>query len=85
SPEEQEGNRKEALNMLDRVVDDLKNIARSLNAGYLENIGLNEAVRNRMAQLERTKKYEVELYLDDTLQRLDRQKQLILYNISRKL
>ncbi len=36
--QEMEDNRREALGMLDRIVDDLKNIARSLNAGYLEDM-----------------------------------------------
>ena len=45
--QELEENRFEALGMLDKIVDDLKNIARSLNAGYLEDIGLSQAIRNR--------------------------------------
>ena len=81
SPEELENNRKEALGMLNRIVDDLKDIARTLNADYLENIGLNEAIRHRMEQLKRLKKYSIELNLDDMQQRIDRQKQLILFYI----
>lgn len=79
--EEEETNRKDALSMLGVIVDDLKDISRSLNSGYLEEIGLNEAVRHRMALLERLKKYEIELYLDDMPRRLDRQKQLFLFYI----
>ncbi len=81
SPEELESNRKEALGMLSRIVDDLKDIARNLNADYLENIGLNEAIRHRMEQLKRLKKYTIELNLDDMPQRIDRQKQVILFYI----
>jgi len=78
---ELESNRKEALSMLGRIVDDLKDIARNLNADYLENIGLNEAVRHRMEQLKRLKKYDIELTLNDIPKRIDRQKQVILFYI----
>jgi signal transduction histidine kinase len=81
SDEELESNRKEALSMLSRIVDDLKDIARNLNADYLENIGLNEAIRQRMDQLKRLKKYKVELDLHGMPQRIDRQKQVILFYI----
>ena len=76
---ELEENRREALGMLDRIVDDLKNIARSLNAGYLENIGLSEAIRHRVEQLERSKKFEIELLMNEMPKRLDRQKQVMLF------
>ena len=79
--EEEDANRKEALSMLSVIVDDLKDISRSLNSGYLEEIGLNEAVRHRMALLERLKKYEIDLHLEDLPSRLDRQKQLFLFYI----
>lgn len=79
--EEEDANRKEALSMLSVIVDDLKDISRSLNSGYLEEIGLNEAVRHRMALLERSKKYEIELWLDDMPSRLNRQKQLFVFYI----
>ncbi len=79
--EELESNRKEALSMLSRIVDDLKDIARNLNADYLENIGLNEAVRHRMEQLKRSKKYTIVLDLNDIPHRIDRQKQVILFYI----
>jgi len=81
STEEIEDNQKEVLSILDKVVDDLKNIARSLNAGYLENIGLNEAINNRVAQLCRSKKYKIESIMNPMPQRLNRQKQLILFYI----
>jgi glucose-6-phosphate-specific signal transduction histidine kinase len=45
---EQEANRKEALVILDRIVNDLKNIARSLNPDYLFRVGLKEAIRQRI-------------------------------------
>jgi two-component system NarL family sensor kinase len=78
---EQEGNRKEALAMLDKIVDDLKNIARSLNPDYLFKIGLNEAIQQRIEQLTKTKRYELELLLNETPQQLDRKKQVILFYI----
>jgi signal transduction histidine kinase len=81
STEETENNQKEVLIILDRVVDDLKNMARSLNAGYLENIGLNEAIRHRTEQLKRSKKFEIDLFINDIPKRLDRQKQVMLFYI----
>jgi signal transduction histidine kinase len=78
---ELEENRREALGMLDRIVDELKNIARSLNAGYLEDIGLSEAIRNRVNQLERSKKFQIELVVNDMPRKLDRHKQVMLFYI----
>lgn len=80
-PGELEGNRKEALSMLGRTVDDLKDIARSLNAGYLENIGLSEAIKHRVEQLKRSKKFEIDLSINEIVKPLDRQKQLMLLYI----
>ncbi len=79
--QEMEDNRREALGMLDRIVDDLKNIARSLNAGYLEDIGLSEAIRHRIEQLERFKRFEIDFFNNDMPHRLDRHKQVMLFYI----
>jgi two-component system, NarL family, sensor kinase len=74
-----EANRKEALVVLDKVLDDLKNISHSLNPDYLDEIGLNEAVKQRVRQLIRTKKYQIDLQQNTNPFRLNRQKQLILF------
>lgn len=81
SVSEQEANRREALVILDKIVDDLKNIARSLNPDYLFRVGLKEAIQQRIDQLTRTKKYELELSLNEIPQHLDRKKQVILFYI----
>ncbi len=78
---ETEANRKEAVIILDKIVDDLKNIARSLNLDYLNEIGLSEAIRQRIHQLEKTKKYEIIFNLNDAPERLNLQKQLIIFYI----
>ena len=79
--EEIETNRKEALGVLGIIVDDLKNIARSLNPEYLYELGLSDAIRQRSDQLEKTKRYELELYIKEAPKKLDRQKQVILFSI----
>ena len=78
---ETEINRKEAISILDKVVDDLKHIARSLNLDYLNEIGLSEAIRQRLQQLEKTKKYEIAFSLDGEPRALDLKKQVILFYI----
>ena len=79
--EEIETNRKEALGVLGIIVDDLKNIARSLNPDYLYELGLCDAIRQRSDQLEKTKRYELELYIKEAPKKLNRQKQVILFSI----
>jgi len=79
--EEIETNRKEALGVLGSIVDDLKNVARSLNPDYLYELGLCDAIRQRSDQLEKTKKYELALYINDAPKKLNRQKQVILFSI----
>ena len=78
---EEESNRKEALGMLDKIVDDLRNIAHSLNPDYLGEIGLSEAIKQRIDQLTKTKRYEIEFQQTQMSQRLNRQKQVILFYI----
>ena len=79
--EEIETNRKEALGILSIIVDDLKNIARSLNPDYLYQLGLSDAIRQRSDQLEKTKRYELDLYIKEAPEKLNRQKQVILFSI----
>ena len=79
--DEEQMNRKLALGMLDRIIDDLKNIARSLNPDYLNDIGLTEAIQQRTEQLKKTKKFDIDLQVNDSPQKLERQKQLILFYI----
>jgi two-component system, NarL family, sensor kinase len=81
SNEEEQMNRKLALGMLDRIIDDLKNIARSLNPNYLNDIGLTEAIQQRAEQLRKTKRFDIDLQFNDSPHRLERQKQLILFYI----
>ena len=81
TPAELESNRKEAISILDKSVDDLKNIARSLNPDYLNEIGLSEAMRLRLQQLEKTKKYGIQFNSNHTAKKIDPQKQLILFYI----
>ncbi|MGE5108092.1 MAG: sensor histidine kinase [Sphingobacteriales bacterium] len=76
-----ETNRKEAIIILDKIVDDLKHIARSLNFDYLNEIGLSEAIRQRIQQLEKTKKYEIVFYMNKAPRSLNLQKQVILFYI----
>lgn len=76
-----EPNRREAISMLDRIVDDLKHIARSLNPAYLTEIGLSEAIRMRVQQLEKTKKYQIDCTLNEAPHPPDTEKQLILFYI----
>ena len=76
-----ETNRKEALGILGVIVDDLKNIARSLNPDYLYELGLCDAIRQRSDQLEKTKRYELELYIKEAPKKLNRQKQVMLFSI----
>jgi len=78
---EYEINRQESLGILDKVVDDLKNISHSLNPDYLEKIGLNEAIKHRIDQLSKTKKYKIDFQFNEAPRRLNRQKQLILYYV----
>jgi signal transduction histidine kinase len=79
--EERELNQNEALRILDRVVDDLKNLARSLNAGYLENIGLREAIFQRLEQVKRSKRYEVDFNFNACDKILDHPKLVMIYYV----
>lgn len=79
STEELDINRQEALRILGRSVDDLKNIARSLNTGYLENIGLPEAIRLRIEQLQQSKRYKIDFNCTQNPPQLSSQKQVLMF------
>jgi two-component system NarL family sensor kinase len=79
TPLEFDTNRMEALTVMDKVVDDLKNIARSLNPDYLWEIGLTEAIRQRLAQLSKTRRYQLDSQLEEAPAVLDRTIQLIVF------
>lgn len=81
TPDEAEANRLDALNVLGTIVDDLKDISRSLNPGYLEEIGLTDAVRLRIEQIKRSKRYGIRFVVNERPKPLERQKQLILFYI----
>jgi signal transduction histidine kinase len=71
--EEIELTEKKHFGMLSIIVDDLKNIARSLNPDYLYELGLCDAIRQDLINWKKTKRYEVELYIKDSPKKLDRQ------------
>lgn len=76
---ELENNNSEAIDILDKSVEDLKNIARNLNPDYLNDIGLSEALRLRLQQLEKTKKYTIQFCSNHSDEKIDVRKQLILF------
>ena len=78
---EMESNRQDALHLLDRVVDDLKEIARSLNPDYLSEIGLGEAIRQTASKLENSRRFRVVLQIGEPPHPLDQKKMLILFYI----
>jgi two-component system, NarL family, sensor kinase len=78
---EQDTNRIEAIAILDKVVDDLKNIARSLNPDYLLQVGVSEAIQQRVAQLRKAKKFNLELLIDQLPYQLDKRQQVFLFYI----
>ncbi len=52
-----------------------------MNLDYLNEIGLGEAIRQRLQQLEKTKKYEIAFSLNGVSRGLDLKKQAILFYI----
>jgi len=81
STSELNSNRQEAMAMLDRIVDDLKNIARSLNPAYLEEHGLKEAIQLRVQQLQKTRRYTIKFDSNEPNHVMDKQKQIVTYYI----
>lgn len=67
--------------LLDKAIEDLRNISHRQNAGTLEHIGLAEAIRKELEYVRTLKKQECELNIEGIPCPLGNDRELLLYRI----
>jgi signal transduction histidine kinase len=84
-PERQEGKWQESKELLTKVIQDLRNLSRTLNTDFIQDIGLVSAVRQQLGLLERTGLYRIELDVSGEEWALPASTELVLYRVIQEL
>jgi len=67
--------------LITKVIQDLRHLSHSINADYINEIGLVKAVGNELNLIEKTGAYAVMFSVSGTVIDMERQKELILFRI----
>jgi len=84
-PEGQEGKWRESKDLLTGVIQALRNLSRTLNTDFIQEIGLAGAVRQQLDLLERTGLYTIELEIIGDRWILSASTELVLYRVIQEL
>jgi signal transduction histidine kinase len=71
----------ESKDLLTRVIQDLRNLSRSLNTDFIQDIGFINAVRQQLALLEKTGLYTTSLVVSGEQQSYSVHRELVLFRI----
>ncbi len=72
---------KTSQQLIGKAIQDLRDLSRSLNTDYVEDLGLVRSIEYELELLQKTGSIETELSIDGKTVRLDKQKELILFRI----
>jgi len=75
----------ESKNLLTKTIQDLRDIARSLNTDFISDIGLPVAIEQQVQMLERTKQYKINFLVEGTPFKNNSQRELVVYRIVQEL
>jgi signal transduction histidine kinase len=71
--------------LVDKVIQDLRDLAKTLNTDYIENIGLMKAIGQQLQVLQRTGIFKTEFEITGEAYKYDVQTELLLYRIVQEL
>jgi len=71
--------------LIDKVIQDLRDLAKTLNTDYIENIGLMKAIAQQLQVLQRTGVFSTEFEVTGEIYKYDVQTELLLYRIVQEL
>lgn len=72
---------KTSQQLIGKAIQDLRDLSRSLNTDYVEEMGLIRSIEYELELLQKTGSIETEFSIDGKPLRLDKQKELILFRI----
>jgi two-component system, NarL family, sensor kinase len=84
-PERQEEKWQESKELLTKVIQDLRNLSRTLNTDFIQEVGLVNAVRQQLGLLERTGVYQIEMEVSGEECALPASIELVLYRVIQEL
>ena len=84
-PEKDNTKWQESKELLTKVIQDLRNLSRTLNTDFIQNIGLVNAIKQQLMLLERTGLYRISLNVLGERMSLSAAKELVLYRVTQEL
>ncbi len=75
----------ESKDLLSKTIQDLRDIARSLNPDFISEIGLYGAIEQQLQILEKTGQYKTSFTLDGEFYKNDSQRELVVFRIVQEL
>ena len=75
----------ESESLLAKAIQDIRDVAKTLNTDFIEKIGLVEAIENQLRLLKKTGLYITELNVNGNVNTYDAQSELILFRIIQEL
>jgi len=75
----------ESKNLLTKTIQDLRDLARSLNTDFVSEIGLQVAIEQLLQILDKTGQYKTSIFVKGTLFKNNAQRELVVYRIVQEL
>jgi two-component system NarL family sensor kinase len=76
-----EQNKSIALQTLDKVIEDMKNLARYMNPSFLSSIGLEEAIRRQLNFIDRSASIQTSFLVTGNGMKLPQEKEIVMFRI----
>lgn len=74
-----------SINLLSKVVRELRDLAQSLNSDYIRSVGLSSAVQQQLNLLYKTAVYQIQFLANEEVEIRDLDKQLLIFRIVQEL
>ncbi|HTR28584.1 MAG TPA: ATP-binding protein [Puia sp.] len=84
-PQREEEKWRESKELLTKVIQELRNLSRSLNTDFIQEIGLVSAVKQQLDLLERSGVYQIALKVSGDKWSLSAGRELVLYRVVQEL
>jgi two-component system, NarL family, sensor kinase len=75
----------DSKSLVGKAIQDLRNLSHSLNTDFINETGLPGALENELEIIRKSRVYETIFSVDGAIQKLDKQKELILFRITQEL
>ncbi|QEC67877.1 sensor histidine kinase [Panacibacter ginsenosidivorans] len=75
----------ESNELLNKTIHDLRDLSRSLNPGFISDIGLANAIKQQLQLLEKTGRYTVVFTAEGTEYKNDPQRELVVFRVIQEL